>query len=224
MSTGEWNALDRLAPYVWDKANTRPRKLLKYPQSSSNLKGNRPRLLPRKLKMIMETQLVLYCNWEVYLHQRLQGYPQNLCPFIWWGWRALDRSTWDTTDGTGSGMDYSLRSKSKWCHSIVPSNGPDAFTLSQCRVDGHYGKVWQEEPQPYYQELGEVQDLCHCFYYQSRLQTRCLRQAKELSAGACQALWFERQGMVLATRDHQSNNALVSSKCTQGPEGNSSHF
>jgi len=164
-----------------------------------------------------------YCNWEVYLHQRLQGYPQDLCPFIWWGWRALDRSNWNTTEGTGSGMVSSLRSKSKWYHSIIPSSGPDALTLSQCRVDGYYWKVWQEEPKQYYQELGKVQDLCNWFYYQSSYQAGCQWQAKELSAGACQAQWLERQGMVLATRHHQSNTTLVSPKCTQAPEGNSTY-
>jgi len=57
--SSDWNTLDRQAPIPYVLYEIRPRKLLRYPQSSSNLKGNRPRLLPRKLKMIMEFQLVL---------------------------------------------------------------------------------------------------------------------------------------------------------------------
>jgi len=40
-------------------SETRPRRHLKHPPSSSNLKGNRPRLSLRKPKMIMESQLLL---------------------------------------------------------------------------------------------------------------------------------------------------------------------
>jgi len=57
--SSDWNTLDRQAPIPYVLYEIRPRKLLRYPQSSSNLKGNRPRLVPRKLKMIMEFQLVL---------------------------------------------------------------------------------------------------------------------------------------------------------------------
>jgi len=57
--SSDWNALDRQAPIPYVRDPKKKAYSMKHPQSSSSLKENMLKLLLKKLKMIMEFQLVM---------------------------------------------------------------------------------------------------------------------------------------------------------------------